>query len=347
MSKTNTTRCSECGGTVGPFTTYFNASAAETHYVCNRCSAEGSAAQFDDLAELDEHIAKVGRDLVEMEPLLKKSSRSNDLPDGLAQFAHTPMTIYKSMQDYLAALKTRRIELLATTRNPEKLQYELDKLLSEEKYEEVAALKKEIDDLRNRPTKKADLKEKKSKVLLQNTDPTVGKCVSCKTNYPKPPGLFMELEDPKVHQMCLPCIARQTASIARTVKTTDYMIEAMESFAKMSEKLAMLGMMMQMDEDERAKFQSEDDLPKVKSSTQRFHEVFIKNLKEHRAFLVALKEDPKDVQMFIDMQEKFDLMPRDEKDMILMFAKELVEMMNNDKKKSKPSSPQTGKKKKR
>ena len=347
MSKTKSTRCSECGGTVGPFTTYVNASTAETHYVCNRCSAEESAASFTDLAEIDAHIAEIESGLAKMEPMLKQSNRKeDDLPAGLAQFVQTPMSMYKSMQDYLAALKTRRIELIGTTRNPEKLQYELDKLVSDENYEEAALLKKEMEDLRTQPAKKSDLKEKKSKVLFQNTDKTSGKCVSCKTNYPKAPGLFQEFEDPKVHQMCLPCIANDMISLVRTVKMADYMIEEMEGHAKMTDGLSTLGKLMQMDQKTRDKFRSIDDLPKTKSNTQRFNEKFIGLLKEHRDFLALIKEDPKDIAQFINMHEKFNQLSKEDKELFTLLSQAFIKAVGDAPMKPKQGSPKTGKKKK-
>ena len=345
MSKTKSTRCGECGGTVGPFTTYFNASTAETHYVCNRCSAEGSASEITDLAEIDQHIAEIESNLLKMEPMLKQSTRQDDdLPEALRQFVQTPMSVYKSMQDYLAALKTRRVELVRTTRNPEKLKYELDKLLSEENYEAAALLKKELDTLLTQPPKKSDLKEKKSQVLFQNTDATVGKCIACKTNYPKPPGLFHDFEDPKVHEMCLSCIGIQMISLVRSVKSADYMIDEMERFAKMSDAMATLGKMVQMDEEERDKFQSIEDLPKSKSSTQRFNEKFIKLLKEHRDFLGVIKENPEDIEKFVKMHEMFNQLQKEDKELFKLLGQALVEVMKKDEpKKPKRDGTETGK----
>jgi hypothetical protein len=335
MSKHTPIRCSECGGTSGPFTTYVNAATAETHFVCNRCSAEGSAADITDLAELDERLSETEENLLKMEPMLKKADEKNDLPEGLALFAQTPMTLYKSMQMYVAALKTRRIEILSSTRSSEKIQYELDKMLSEENYEAASLLKKELDQVQVNPSKKKPKKEEKSKVLFQKTDETAGKCINCKTNHPKAPGLFHNLDFPNLHDMCVSCIAQKIPSIVRTVKTADYMIEQMKRFSKFSDGLSSLGLLMQMRSDPDADFEAFKNAPKSKSSSHKFNQDFIKALESQREYLLLIKEDPNDIDELVNLQNLFNQLPEKDKDLVEILGKVLREAFEEIPKKKK------------
>ena len=137
-------------------------------------------------------------------------------------------------------------------------------------------------------------------------------------------------------------IANDMISLVRTVKMADYMIEEMEGHAKMTDGLSTLGKLMQMDQKTRDKFQSIDDLPKTKSNTQRFNEKFIKLLKEHRDFLVLIKEDPKDLDKFINMHEKFSQLQKEDKELFKLFSEVLIEALKDEPKKPKRGGTQAG-----
>jgi hypothetical protein len=341
MRKNTPARCGECGGSTGPFTTFVNASTASTHFVCSRCSAESSASEITDLAELDEQLLEMEENLVKMEPLLKNAPKHDDLPEGLAQFAQTPLSMYNSMQMYVAALKTRRVEILSSSRSTEKIQYELDQMLSEENYEAAILLKKELEQVKANPPKKKPKKEGKSKILFQKTDESAGKCVSCKTNHPKAPGLFYEVDFPNIHEMCVSCIGQQIPSIVRTIKTADYMIEQMKRFSKFSDGLSSLGLLMQMRDDPNADFEAFKNSPKSKSSNHQFNENFIEALQSQKEYLELVKEDPNDIDELVNLQKMFEQLPEKERDLIDMLSKAMMEVFGEmpDKKKKKKSEP--------
>ncbi|HFA50836.1 MAG TPA: hypothetical protein ENJ95_17650 [Bacteroidetes bacterium] len=295
MRKSKLTRCGKCGGKSKPFTMFANASTGETYALCINCMSSGAANRIDDLAEIDELIERQEKMIEELEPMVKESE-DMELPPALEAFAFTPFKSYKMAQMTLAALKSRRLELLSKGENEERLQYELDKKIEEEKYEDAGDIQKRLDKLKAAPKKKRAAKKNKIKIapanLFVSDEEADGRCPRCQQRFPKPPGLFHKFDIGDCHEMCLPCCVHEIPKHVKTVKMADEMIAEMENFADMMDKMALLGKMM-ADDREGVDLENKppDGQEEPHTSGQEASQMMIKVLKMRRDFLARTGED--------------------------------------------------------
>lgn len=251
MKRTTPTRCGKCGGSTPPFTMFVNASTGATHALCVNCMGNEAAGNMEDLAEIDGRIEEYEEMLKNMEEMIKDAEvDESGVPEGLRAFAFTPMQMYRSLQVSLASLKTRRLELLKTDESEESLQYELDKKVAEEKYEEASSIKKRLTALKNRPKRRKKARKRRSKPiseLFSNPNDDIGKCVRCRERFPKASGLFRKYNLGDCHNMCLPCCVEEVPKHVSSVRMADEMIEEMGQFSKMLNGLQMFGKLMSDD----------------------------------------------------------------------------------------------------
>jgi protein-arginine kinase activator protein McsA len=139
------TKCTRCGQAAKGMLTMFNVSKMEKSQICGKCRAKEAAAQIKNLKKLDEEIAEYEKLAVMYENLIAKVPKMPEVPEGLEAYAMTPMTAYGELQDFLAAYKTRRMELMTEAGSETRLKYELKKSIEKEDYERSAEIRDTLD----------------------------------------------------------------------------------------------------------------------------------------------------------------------------------------------------------
>ena len=246
MRKTKPTRCGKCGSNNPPFTLSINATTAESYALCVNCIGNQVSDNMDNLAEIDAQIAEHEELLKEMEIIMQEAG-DMELPPELETYAFTPLKTFKLIQVTLASLKTKRVELLSKGANEHRLQYELDKKIKDEKYEEAGVIQKKLNDLKTNPKKKEKLakdKAQKKAVNLFVSEEAKGRCIRCKERFPKPPGLFSDFDIGNCQYMCLPCCAIEVPKKAHSVEMVDQMLAEMHRFSKMMNGMSLMGRLM-------------------------------------------------------------------------------------------------------
>jgi hypothetical protein len=92
------------------------------------------------MEEIDSLIEEVSEQLAILEKIIGKVPKMPAVPGGLAAFAMTPLSVYGTLQDHLAAYKTRRMKLMTEIDSQARLKYELDKAIESENFERAAEL---------------------------------------------------------------------------------------------------------------------------------------------------------------------------------------------------------------
>ena len=290
MRKNKPTRCGKCGGTAKPFTMFANASTGESYSLCINCMSSRTANYVDDLGELDELISQHEEMITGLESIIKERGKMEISPE-IEEFGFTPMSTYKMAQLTLASLKAKRLELLSNDKNEGRLQYELDKKIDEENYEEARAIQKELDELKTNPKKKRRgfvKKEKKSFSLFASNEAAEGRCIRCKRNFPKPPGLFYNKEIGDCHDMCISCCIHEIPRHVNSIKMAEEMIEDMEKYMNMMDKMSLLGNMMR-EESGETDLQGKDE--HSKSPVQRANDAMLDVLKRRKNLLEKTNEN--------------------------------------------------------
>lgn len=239
MAKNNPTRCSECGGSEGPFTLLIDATNGGQGQICVNCKSKRLALQINDLETVEDTIEHYEKQLAELELNLDVEEKIKSNSE-LASFAFTPMGIYKLQQQTLSALKIRRQELLRAEDSEYRLKYELKKKVENEEYEQAQKIKDQIDQIRSDKQQHTPPEQaKKVKSILETPTVTDGKCIRCKINLPIPPGLFKDYDIGKSRYMCMGCAVFDLPLRVTSVKMADEMLEELERFTKMLDGMAL------------------------------------------------------------------------------------------------------------
>ncbi len=112
--------------------------------ICGRCAADDHAAGLVSIEEADHFIEETTMNLEKLEELIKLCPETTPVPEELEPFAMTPLKVYRALQAYLAAFKSRRMELMTEMGSEQRLQYEIRKAVDAENYELAAELKKQL-----------------------------------------------------------------------------------------------------------------------------------------------------------------------------------------------------------
>ncbi len=147
------TNCTRCGQPAKGMLTMVNISKMESSTVCGRCRAKEAALRFKKLKKLDKEIAEYEELAGMYEGLIARNPKMPQVPKFIQAFAVTPLTLYGEIQDFLAAYKTRRMELLTEEGSETRLKYELKKSIEKEDYERSAEIR---DKLEGKKKKKKD-----------------------------------------------------------------------------------------------------------------------------------------------------------------------------------------------
>lgn len=140
------TKCTRCGQPAKGMLTMFNLSKMESSVVCGKCRAKEAALHFTKLKKVDKEIAEYEKLAGMYEELIAKMPEMPQVSEGLEGFAMTPLTAYSEIQDFLAAFKSRRMELLTQEGSETRLKYELKKSIEQENYERSAEIRDKLGD---------------------------------------------------------------------------------------------------------------------------------------------------------------------------------------------------------
>ena len=139
------TNCTRCGQPAKGMLTMFNISKMESSTVCGKCRAKDAALHFTKLKKLDKEIAEYEKLAGMYEALISRNPEMPNVPESIQAFAMTPLTIYSEIQDFLAAFKSRRMELLTQEGSETRLKYELKKSIEKEDYERSAEIRDKLE----------------------------------------------------------------------------------------------------------------------------------------------------------------------------------------------------------
>ncbi len=235
-SKETPTKCSHCGSNTGPFTLFASPSTGESHQMCAHCMSRQSAEAFTDIEELDNQIEMLDKMLGDFSEMMK-TAKMPEVPEELRKYTFSPTDVFQMMQMTVGMMKAKRMELAGAGPVPERLQYELDKCIAEENYEQAALIQQQLNQLKNDPTAFKDQQPSLPKAVEKEP---VGKCVVCRQRYPKPPGLFHQFDIGECHNMCLSCCVFKLPKYATSVEMAEQMIEATERFIANTQKIVQL-----------------------------------------------------------------------------------------------------------
>ena len=135
-------KCKICGETDNAGVTFLNATSGQADYVCLLCQVKEQAKGME-LEELNEQIESYEDLSVKYEELVKRVPPMDETP-GFLQ-AMTPLSMYKSIQNSLAAFKSRRMEILANMDNETRLKYQLKQALESEDYKKASEIRKKLE----------------------------------------------------------------------------------------------------------------------------------------------------------------------------------------------------------
>jgi hypothetical protein len=146
---TGENQCTVCGRTDLPLTITIEARTMTKKTICSVClhnvgpSGEGKKKKGD-VKKLDKEIAKYEELSKQFEEMIKEMPEMPDLPDGLSQFAMTPLSSYKSIQAILGDLRAQRMAAMTDMNSETRLEYELKKSLEAEDYEQSAIIRDKL-----------------------------------------------------------------------------------------------------------------------------------------------------------------------------------------------------------
>jgi protein-arginine kinase activator protein McsA len=135
------TNCTRCGQAAEGMLTMVNTNNRAASTVCGKCRAQEAALAFTKLKELDKEIAKYEELAGMYEGLVTRNPKMPEVPESIQAFAVTPLTLYGEIQDFLAAYKSRRMEIMTQEGSETRLQYELKKSIEKEDYERSAVIR--------------------------------------------------------------------------------------------------------------------------------------------------------------------------------------------------------------
>ena len=286
MRKSTSTTCGKCGGNNPPFTSFINATTAESYALCVNCMSSEGTEYLDDLAEIDNLIAE-HEDMLEKMEVMVQEVGDLEVPPEIEAFAFTPLKSYKMIQMTLASLKTKRLKLISSGENEHRLKYELDKKIAEEKYKEAGNIQKKLNDLQTNPIKKNSSPKKATKKIPANLfvskEPAAGRCIRCNDHFPKPKGLFSKYDLGDCHEMCFPCCIQEVPKQVHSIAMADEMIEELQSFSKMMNGMSLIRKLMT---EEDADLDYDTEKAKLEKVMHPESQLMIDRLEVRKAFLL-------------------------------------------------------------
>lgn len=139
--------CSRCGQDPSPYgaVTFASAdSSAAAEIICGRCAAERQAAGIESLDDVDELIAETEEQIEILDRILSHFPQMPAALGGLESVAMTPASVYRTLQNCLAAFKSRRLELTQAMDSEQRLRHELDKAIESQDFERAAEIKRQL-----------------------------------------------------------------------------------------------------------------------------------------------------------------------------------------------------------
>jgi hypothetical protein len=146
---TDDNQCTICGRTDLPLTITINASTMTKKTICSVCMHNGGPSGVEkkkkvNLKELDKDIARYEKLAKDYEQMIKDMPEMPKLPAGLAQYAMTPLSSYKSIQAVLADMRAQRMAAMTEMGSETRLEYELKKSLEAEDYAQSAVIRDKL-----------------------------------------------------------------------------------------------------------------------------------------------------------------------------------------------------------
>ncbi len=145
---TDDNQCSSCGRTDLPLTITINANNMKKLTLCSVClhngGPSGQAKKKVSLKKLDKEIASYEDLAKKYEEMIKEMPEIPDLPEGLAQYAMTPLSAYKGIQAVLGDLRAQRMAAMTDMNSETRLEYELKKSLAAEDYAQSAVIRDKL-----------------------------------------------------------------------------------------------------------------------------------------------------------------------------------------------------------
>ena len=145
---TDDNQCSSCGRTDLPLTITINASTMKKLTLCSVClhngGPSGKSKKKVNLKDLDKELAMYEDLAKKYEEMIKEMPEMPDLPEGLAQYAMTPLSAYKGIQAVLGDVRAQRMTAMTDMNSETRLEYELKKSLSVEDYAQSAVIRDKL-----------------------------------------------------------------------------------------------------------------------------------------------------------------------------------------------------------
>ena len=145
---TDANQCTICGRTDLPLTITIDASTMTKRTICSVCMYNGGPSGRNkkkiNLKELDKDIANYEELAKKYEEMIKEMPEMPELPSGIAQFAMTPLSNYKSIQAILGDLRAQRMAAMTDMNSEIRLEYELKKSLAAEDYKQSAVIRDKL-----------------------------------------------------------------------------------------------------------------------------------------------------------------------------------------------------------
>jgi protein-arginine kinase activator protein McsA len=146
---TDDNQCTVCGRTDLPLTITIEARTMTKKTICSVCLHNGGPSGQQkkkkiDVKKLDKEIANYEALAKKFEEMIKEMPEMPELSEGLAQFAMTPLSSYKSIQAILGDLRAQRMTAMTDMNSETRLEYELKKSLAAEDYEQSAIIRDKL-----------------------------------------------------------------------------------------------------------------------------------------------------------------------------------------------------------
>ncbi len=116
--------------------------------VCQACQLKESLRDFKSLEDLEMFEARYLSLEKSTKEIIQAMPEALQAPKGLEGLALTPMSVFKHIQEVLAEIKVRRMELLTDEDSEFRLNYLLKKAIEEEDFEQADKLQRQLDDLK-------------------------------------------------------------------------------------------------------------------------------------------------------------------------------------------------------
>jgi hypothetical protein len=146
---TDDNQCTICGRTDLPLTITIEARTMTKKTICSVCMYNGGPSgnaqkKKVNLKELDKDIARYEKLAKDFEEMIKERPAMPELPAGLAKYAMTPLSSYKSVQAVLGDLRAQRMTAMTDMGSETRLKYELKKSLEVEDYAQSAVIRDKL-----------------------------------------------------------------------------------------------------------------------------------------------------------------------------------------------------------